>query len=608
MNAPTASRAYTLAFVADLLVSEEMITEQQRDDVVRNEVAIRQRAARRKADDSGASRVERRDISPVEVLLCAGIETPKGDALREGRIMAALARCVELPYVKLDPLKLNEGLITGTMTRPFARKHVCLPVKRLPDGRIVFAVDNPFDLELQESLRRLTLGEGYVLHIADKTDILRIITDVYGFRKAVVAAEAKISSGMDIGNLEQLVNLSSVDDLEATDKYVVSAVEFLLRYAFDQRASDIHLEPKRDEGVVRLRIDGVLHSIYRMPMVVHNAMVSRLKTLARLDISERRRPQDGRIKTATAAGAETEMRVSSVPVAFGEKIVLRILDSGATGGDLESLGFFESDLLRWRELVARSHGLVLISGPTGSGKTSTLYATLRELASPLVNVTTVEDPIEIVDERFNQVLAQPKIGLSFGAALRNVLRQDPDIIMVGEIRDQETAAMAVQAALTGHLVLSTVHTNDAPSAIARLQDLGVPGFLIASTLAGVMAQRLVRRICEHCAVEDRLSTQQTAMLGVTTAAGDEGGLPVFYGEGCEHCRGTGFYGRTGVFEIMSAGAQIQELIQRTESADEIRRQAIEEGMVPLRDAGIRKLAMGVTSFDEILRVLGGRSG
>ncbi len=593
------SREYTVEFLADLLFREEQLNERQRDDIVRNEPSIRKRILRQKAASMRARQV-RYAVSPAEVISAAGFNTPAGLPLSEDRVMMTLAEFGGHEYFKLDPLKLNESLITQTMSRPFARRHVCLPLERLPSGKVIFSIDNPFDLDLQESLRNLVPG-GFELRLSAKSDILRVITDVYGFRKAVVAAEAKIETGADIGNLEQLVRLSGVEDLEATDQHVVSAVEFLLRYAFEQRASDIHLEPKREQAHVRLRIDGVLHTVYRMPMVVHRAMVSRLKTLARMDIAERRRPQDGRVKTASGDGRETELRVSAVPVAFGEKIVMRVFDPNTMRLDLEALGFFESELHLWHDFISRSHGMVLITGPTGSGKTTTLYSTLRLASSPDVNITTIEDPIELVDDTFNQISVQNKIDVTFAKALRSVLRQDPDVIMVGEIRDSETAEMAVQASLTGHLVFSTLHTNDAPSAIVRLQDLGVPDFLISSTLVGVMAQRLVRKICDYCKKPTSLGADEAALLGLNVRNRD---LPVFYGEGCNHCRGTGFYGRAGVFEVMPIDHGLKRLISSGATGDELRAEAIANGMVSLRDAGIRKLALGITSFDEILRILG----
>jgi general secretion pathway protein E len=595
------ARDYTVRFLADTLVDAGMLAARQRDDVVRNADTLKQKILRRRMNQVQARRMEHYTVSPVEVLADAGFQAPDGTALTEDRLMQFLADYVGLAHTKLDPLKLNERFITETMSRPFARRHVCLPLARDEDGAVRFAVDNPFDLELQESLRTLS-PSGFRIVLSAKSDILRIITDLYGFRKAVSAAEQQISGGVDLGNLEQLVKLTSREDIEATDKYVINAVEYLLHYAFEQRASDIHLEPKRGEAHVRLRIDGVLHTIFRLPIVVHKAVVSRLKTLARMDIAERRRPQDGRIKTA-AQGRETELRVSSVPVAFGEKIVLRIFDPQTLLQNLEGLGFFESELSTWRDFSSRTHGLVLITGPTGSGKTTTLYSTLQRLASPDVNITTIEDPIEMVHEQFNQILVQKKIGLSFADALRNVLRQDPDIIMLGEVRDAETAQMATQAALTGHLVFATLHTNDAPSAITRLQDLGVPPFLIASTVTGVMAQRLVRKICEHCKTPTTLVPEQASLLGIALPDDGSRTLPVWYGEGCAHCRGTGFFGRTGVFEVMPVDSGVRALLKQGADADALRREAIANGMTPLREAGIRKLALGMTSFDEMVRIL-----
>jgi len=592
---------YTVSFLSELLVREGHISERQRTDVLRNERALREKLMRRSASTSPQRRMATYTVSPAEVLASTGFTATDGGALTEDRVMQVLARYAGHPYQKLDPLKMDERLITETMARPFARRHVCVPFSRREDGAVVFAVDNPFDRDLMESLRTLT--RSFEIVVSAKTDILRIIADVYGFRGAVSAAERHIDVGTDLGNLEQLVKLSSVDELEATDKHVVKAVEYLLHYAFAQRASDIHLEPKRENAHVRLRIDGALHTVHRMPRVVHNAVVSRLKTLCRMDIAERRRPQDGRFKTVLN-GNETELRVSSLPVAFGEKLVLRIFDPSMLLQETETLGFSPTETQSYRELLARTTGLILVTGPTGSGKTTTLYSTLRNLASPDVNITTVEDPVEMVYEAFNQTLVNTRIGVTFAAALRNVLRQDPDIVMVGEIRDADTAEMAVQAALTGHLVLSTIHTNDAPSAITRLQDLGIPNFLIASTLAGVVAQRLVRKVCTHCKRATTLSGEQAALLGIHIPPGSEEDLPVWYGDGCAHCRGTGLFGRSGVFEIMMVDANIRRLIGQQASAEDIRREAVANGMTSLRESAIRKLATGITSFEEVVRVLG----
>jgi general secretion pathway protein E len=432
-----------------------------------------------------------------------------------------------------------------------------------------------------------------------------LITDFYGFRGAVDAAEQQATGGVDIGNLERYVKLKRVEEIEASDSHVVAAVEYLLHYALDQRASDVHIEPRREHSAVRMRIDGVLHNVHTLPKAVHPAIVSRIKTLARLDIAEKRRPQDGRIKTARG-DREVEMRVSTVAVAFGEKLVLRIFDPGALLRDLPDLGMFDGQLAVTEKFLSRPHGLILVTGPTGSGKTTTLYAALRAIATPEVNVVTIEDPIEIVVDAFNQVAVQPKIGVGFAEALRHVLRQDPDVVMVGEVRDGETAEIALQAALTGHMVLATLHTNDAASAITRLLELGADPFVLASTLAGVVAQRLVRSVCATCRVETFLTPDQMTLLGLDVhalrAQGQEPELMVAFGEGCVQCRSTGLFGRTGVFEVLEVDDKIRKLVVAKASSGEIVKQARRDGLLTLREAAIKKLAKGATSFDEVLRV------
>jgi general secretion pathway protein E len=417
----------------------------------------------------------------------------------------------------------------------------------------------------------------------------------------VTAAAKEMAGEVDLGNLEQFVKMKAVTEIEATDKHIVNAVEFLFRYAFDQRASDIHIEPKRDLSEIRFRIDGMLHRIHRVPKQVHPALVSRVKMLSRMDIAEKRRPQDGRIKTEYK-GREVEFRVSTMPVAFGEKVVLRIFDPDIILQDLEELGFSPREYELFRSFIARPHGILLVTGPTGSGKTTTLYSALKNVATPEVNVVTIEDPIEMVYDRFNQVGVQPSIGVTFGSTLRTILRQDPDIIMVGEIRDLETAEHAVQAALTGHLVLSTLHTNDAPSSLTRLLDLGLPSYLIASTVIGIMAQRLVRKICKHCERGYQLLPEEAASVGLSSDA--QKPIMVKYGEGCSQCRGTGYLGRTGIFEVMEINDKVRPLIGETTDAEFIKRTAMSDGMVPRREAAVRKMLAGETTFDEVIRVTG----
>jgi general secretion pathway protein E len=437
--------------------------------------------------------------------------------------------------------------------------------------------------------------------LSPKTDILKIITEFYGFRSSVTAAAKEMAAEVDLGNLEQFVKMKSVSEIEATDKHIVNAVEFLFRYAFDQRASDIHIEPKREVTEVRLRIDGMLHTIHKVPKAVHPAMISRIKMLSRMDIAEKRRPQDGRIKT-DYKGREVELRVSTMPVAFGEKVVIRIFDPDILLQDLEELGFAPREYELFRSFIARPHGIILVTGPTGSGKTTTLYSALKAISTPEVNVITIEDPIEMVHDRFNQVGVQPQIGVTFGSTLRTVLRQDPDIIMVGEIRDLETAENAVQAALTGHLVFSTLHTNDAPTAITRLLDLGVPAYLISSTVIGIMAQRLVRRICKQCERTYELLPEEAEAVGLSPAR--HGNILVKYGEGCVHCRGTGYLGRTGIYEVMEVNEKIKPLITDKANVDAVRKAAVADGMVVLREAAVKKMMNGETTFDEVIRVTG----
>lgn len=599
-----ARRDFTVDLVSQILLEQRLITDPQRRDVLAREPAQRARLGKREALGG-----VRHEVSPIELVASFQFPLPKGRAdetIDEDRVAEAVARGLGLPYWKIDPLKLDMALITRLLSRPFARKHVVLPYRQpaaVGGAQLLeVLVSNPFDIELFESLRQLA-GMEVTPILSSPADILRSVTEIYGFRHSVKAAEREQSGDLhdaDIGNLEQLVKLSGVEELEATDKPVVSAVDYLLNYAFSQRASDVHIEPRREHAVVRMRIDGVLHQVYTVPKTVHTPIVARLKMLARMDIAEKRRPQDGRIKTSRehkGEKREVELRVSSVPVAFGEKLVIRIFEGAFQ--ELAELGYTPEELEVLEGWITQPHGLVLVTGPTGSGKTTTLYAALRAIASDAVNITTIEDPVEMVNESFNQISIQPKIDVTFAAALRHVLRQDPDIIMVGEIRDSDTAQNAVQAALTGHLVLSTVHTNDAASAVSRLKDLGVPGFLLSGTLTGVMAQRLLRQVCPRCARPTTLATDQIAALGLGRPEDLVGKLQVMQGEGCAHCRGTGYHGRTGIFELLPITAKMRQLVQAGANTIEIEKAARLEGMHTLRENGIRKLAAGLTTFDEV---------
>lgn len=519
--------------------------------------------------------------------------------LGEHEVAQAIARDAELPYVRIDPLTLNADLMESKMSRPFAKRQRMLPLD-VENGRLRVACADPYDHEAIDSFRRITGRELEIL-VASEPEILRSINEFYGLRHAVRRAEADLTQGVDLGNLEALVRLKSDSELEASDQHVVNAVEFMLQHAYDTRASDIHIEPKRSMSVIRFRIDGVLHDIQSIPKVVHDAVVSRIKTMARLDIAERRRPQDGRVKTQRA-GQEVELRVSSLPVAFGEKLVLRIFDPQVLMQDLEALGFFLDELATFRDFIARPYGIVLVTGPTGSGKTTTLYSTLKTIFDREINLVTIEDPIEMVYEDFNQTAVNVKAGVTFASALRHVLRQDPDVIMVGEIRDAETAQYAIQAALTGHLVFSTLHTNDAPTAVTRLHDLGLERFLVNSTLIGVVAQRLVRKVCPHCAVRRELTAEEIEALRLDGAS--DRPREVREGTGCSECRGTGYFGRTAIFEILALDAGLKQSIDDGADASTLRRQAIAGGMRTLRQSALRRMAEGTTTPAEVVRVTG----
>ncbi len=594
---------YTLELVADLLAKAGVITDDQRRTAFARENVQRARLLRDQASRAGGRALRRAELSPVEVL--ASFQFP--DARREAELVdedkatQAVAQALGVPYRKIDPLKLDAQLITRTLSKPFARKHAVLPIER-NNGALVVATANPFDRELLESLRGL-VGTDVEPVLSAPSDIHRAIAEVYGFRQQIRDAHVQLEDASrpasDVTNLEQFVNLSGIDALEASSEPVVAAVEYLLHYAFEQRASDIHIEPRREESIIRMRIDGVLHPIHRIPKSVHGAIANRFKIMSRLDISLKR-PQDGRIRTARGE-TEMELRVSTIPTTFGDKVVIRILDPTILVRDLSELGFLPDERDAFERWLVRPHGLVLVTGPTGSGKTTTLYSALQALASPEVNVVTIEDPIEMVHEDFNQIAANPKTGTGFAEALRHVLRQDPDVVMVGEVRDGDTASQAVQAALTGHMVLTTLHTNDTVGAIARLRDLGVPPFLTAATLTGVVAQRLVRQVCPSCAADVPLTADEVHALGVPHPEDYAGRLVGRRGEGCAKCRYTGYYGRSGIFEVLGVNPRLRHLIAEGATPEVLLRTARQDGLRSLREHAIRKVAAGSTSFEEAMR-------
>lgn len=508
-----------------------------------------------------------------------------------------VAQRAGLPYLRIDPLRVDVGRVADTMSATYAERHKVLPVQVTPT-EVVVATAEPFVTDWVAEVERQSRRTVRRV-VANPQDIHRFTAEFFALAKSVRSAQK--AGGANAGSsFEQLVELGKTNkQLDANDQGVVRVVDWLWQYAFDQRASDIHLEPRREQGVIRFRIDGVLHPVYQMPMGVHNAMVSRIKLLGRIDVVEKRRPQDGRIKTRNPRGEEVEMRLSTLPTAFGEKMVMRIFDPDNAVKDLDALGFSQHDAQRWEGLVKRPHGIILVTGPTGSGKTTTLYSTLKRVATEEVNVSTVEDPIEMIEPSFNQTQVQPQLDFNFAEGLRALMRQDPDIIMVGEIRDLETAEMAIQAALTGHLVFSTLHTNDAPSAITRMMELGVPSYLINATLLGVLAQRLVRTFCKHCKQPDPGAPRET-LAEVVKPWKLNGAYQPYKAVGCVDCRMTGFQGRMGLYELLTVTEPLKDKINQAPSIEALRRQAVQDGMRPLRLAGALRVAEGVTSIEEVI--------
>ena len=511
-----------------------------------------------------------------------------------------LATSLDLPYLRIDPLEIDVAAVSGLVSHAYASRFGILPVA-VDATTITFATSEPFLTDWIPDLRNL-LRKDIKRVVANPLDISRYLMEFYGLSRSIESArKAGGQSETNIFNFEQLWELGQSRELGAEDKPVIQIVDWLMQYAFEQRASDIHLEPRRERGYTRFRIDGVLHSVYEMPPSIMAAVTSRIKILARLDVADRRRPQDGRVKTRTPAGREVEMRVSTMPTAFGEKCVLRIFDPDIVVKSFPQLGFSPQEVNTWSDMISQPHGIVLVTGPTGSGKTTTLYSSLKHLAKPEINLCTIEDPIEMVAPEFNQMQVQPSIDLTFAQGIRTLLRQDPDIIMVGEIRDLETAQMAIQASLTGHMVFSTLHTNDAPSAITRLLDIGVPHYLIQGTVVGIVAQRLVRTLCPHCKVAEPTDEAQWQMLihpwQVKMPA--QVGAP----KGCQECRETGYLGRTAIYEMLRVTPAVRSLIQPESDASGIREKANSEGMRPLRVGAAHQVISGLTTIDEVLKIV-----
>ncbi|WP_339135217.1 MAG: ATPase, T2SS/T4P/T4SS family [Candidatus Electrothrix sp. GW3-4] len=588
----------------DLLIAQRLLTTKQKQFVLRHKERQSQQLVKLQGGQKQAGQGYP-DMVDILASLKLEVPGPKQRILTEELIMRAVSRKLGIPFKKLDPLELDIEIVTKTIPRSFAINHLILPFE-IRNGVLQVATYDPENKTPLQDIEQVNQTE-LKPYLSTRSDIRKILSEFFGFQRSITAAENQFSTTggsatVDIGNLEQYVKLSSAQELSSTDQHIKAAVNHLFNYALEQRASDIHVEPKRESCLIRYRIDGVLHTIYKLPKAVHSAITSRIKALARLDIAEKRRPQDGRIKIGQKDGKEAELRVSTIPVSFGEKTVMRILDTHVIFQDLDELGFSKRDKAVYTSFITAPHGIVLVTGPTGSGKSTTLYSTLKKIASPEINIVTVEDPVEMVHEDFNQISVQQQIDVTFSTILRNILRQDPDVIMIGEIRDFDTATHAVQAALTGHLVFSTLHTNDAVSTIVRLQDLGLEPFLIGSTMLGALAQRLVRKICPHCIESYEADIEDLQKMGFPVSG--QGTIELKRGKGCKECRKTGYSGRMGVFEIFPLTDKIKKLVADKASDAELRQIAIREGMTTLNEDAWLKVRNGLTTVEEALRISG----
>src|SRR5487761_2282555 len=552
-------------------------------------------------------KLHRQDQHPL--LLIAGQSfrsaLPPNKTLTMEYLTEWLAQKVGLEYLHIDPLKVDFASVTDLMSNDYAGRFCILPLQ-VTATEVVVATAEPFLREWEKVVTHISRKEVRRV-ISSPNDINRYLAEFYNLAKSIKSAAKNSATNTSTGaSFEQLVELGkSKNSFDANDHHVVHIVDWLWQYAFDQRASDIHIEPRREFGLIRFRIDGVLHQVHQLPLSVITAMTSRIKLLGRMDVMEKRRPQDGRIKTRTTDGQEIELRLSTLPTAFGEKLVMRIFDPEVLVRDFSELGFSTEDASRWQQMTQRPNGIILVTGPTGSGKTTTLYSTLKSLATPEVNVCTIEDPIEMIEPAFNQMQVQHGIDPGFADGVRALMRQDPDIIMVGEIRDLETAEMAIQAALTGHLVLSTLHTNDSVAAITRLLDLGVPPYLLNSTILGVMAQRLVRTLCPHC--KSKVPYDDSRADDLTW---DEFVAPwkakrpkhIFRSVGCLECHNTGYKGRIGIYEILLMSPAMKRLVDAKADLAKMRELAYKEGMKPLRISAAMKVAAGLTTVEEAIKV------
>jgi general secretion pathway protein E len=571
----------TLEFVLRWLVRDDMVSAEEANKLAKNHKADQAHPLVVIGDQNWRSLLPPNKLLSVEFLT------------------EWLAAHIGMPYFHIDPLQLNFGGIANIVSKSYAERLKIMPVK-VGVGEVTIATAEPFLTDWVAELERI-LNLKIKLVFASPLDINHYLPEIYSLANSVqLANKARTGQAVGVQNFEQLLELGKNKNLDANEQHIVTLVDWLFKYAFEQRASDIHLEPRRDIGIVRFRIDGVLHQVYQLPSTVNNAITNRIKLLGRMDMVEKRRPQDGRIKTVSDDGNEVELRLSTMPTAFGEKLVMRIFDPEILVKNFADIGFSREQTALWSDWTRQPNGIILVTGPTGSGKTTTLYSTLKQIATPEVNVCSVEDPIEMIEPAFNQMQVQHNIGLNFADGVRTLLRQDPDIIMVGEIRDVETAEMAIQAALTGHLVLSSLHTNDAPSAITRLLELGVPAYLLNSTLLGVMAQRLARTLCPHCKTKGEITEETWQELVRPWKAAKP--AQVYVATGCLECRMTGYRGRTGIYEMLQLSAEMKKLVVKDADLAKIKTLAQREGMKPLRLSGAEKVAAGLTTAEEIIKI------
>jgi len=556
----------------------------------------------------------RRDKAQHPLLTISEFGLPNGHATdnsAENKLTLAwlnqwLAAKSNMTLARIDPLKVDVPAVTQLMSFEYARSQHILPIEVAVD-EVIIGTDQPFYTDWHSSIEKLIKSKSYRTVYINPEQIKRYRQEFYQVTQAIAGANSVHKrAAADVTNVEALLQLGDNTNPDANDQHIVRVVDWLLQYAFEQRASDIHLEPRRETGKVRFRIDGVLHTVYEMPLAIIVAVTARIKILGRLNVAEKRKPQDGRLKTRTPKGLETELRLSTMPTAFGEKLVMRVFDPEVLVRSFAQLGLSGKQLETWHELTAHPNGIILVTGPTGSGKTTTLYSTLKQLATEQVNVCTIEDPIEMIEPAFNQMQVNPGVDLYFADGIRSLMRQDPDIIMVGEIRDAETANMAVQASLTGHLVLSTLHTNDAPSSITRLHDLGIQPFLTSATILGVMAQRLLRTLCPHCKkAVDVVPDSEVAIQWQELVQPWRAPAPtqIYMAQGCEHCRHTGYQGRVGLYEIMPLSNELKKLVAADTKLDVLKQQAYREGLQPLRLSGAKRISEGVTTIEEVMRVV-----